>query len=334
MERHVLVDGDNLIHRSHAIFVLDKFGTDIMTAPNGYPTGLIYGALSMLGDWLTSISNPTKLVFFLDGRPSRRLGLDPGYKQEEEEKPRPWKTSASITLSDGFVANSQLDLLVHILCLLGFEIYHHPEEEADDLMASYVSSKPDVVHIVVSSDKDFYQLLDGNERVVLYRPGVSGNRFFDAEKAEEHMLKLYKVRVPPSNVRMFKALTGDPSDGIVGIPRLRKKVAAPLCRFRNIDELYASGLPGLSPSEREKTEAMRERIRLNFELVGLVHSLNVESCRQPGDNIPNFQVALKILREDLDIRTVHPHMFQVSQPGRLRVSAPTSDLIPDFLSDI
>ena len=332
MDRNVLIDGNNLLHRAHAVFVKDRTGPDVMTSSGGYPTGLIYGVLSMLADWVPSISRPTRMVFFLDGVPKRRLAMDPGYKFKEESD-MPGKSDTPLRLSDGYEARNELDVIVHVMKLLGADFCYHPDEEADDLIASYVRSRFDDMCVIISSDKDFYQILAWSDRVVIYRPGLKTNRFFDAERAEEDMLTRFKVRVPPSNIRMFKALTGDSSDGIVGIPRLRKRVAAPLCRFESVDELYGSDFPGFSKAEREKAAALKERIRLNFELIGLNDRLDLGPILQ--DSEPDFKAASRILKEDLGITTVYPHVFRFEEPGTVRLSPASSyELLPDFLKGI
>lgn len=334
LKRNILVDGNNLIHRSHAVFVKGKSDGELMTSPSGYPTGFIYGVFSMLADWIPEISNPSKMVFFLDGRPVRKLAMDPGYKQKEddEERERPGSSSCPIVLSDGFEASTEMDVVTHLLSLLGVDVCHHPEEEADDLIASYARSTSEDMNVIVSSDTDFYQMLAWSDRIVLFRPGTGPDRFYDAEKAEEHLLKRFKVRIPPENVRMFKALTGDSSDGIVGVPRVRKKVVAPLCHHATVDDLYATGFPGFSRAEREKAESLKERIRTNFDLIGLNDGLDLSGSIV--ESSPDFKAASSILRDDLGITTVFPHVFRFGG-GTVRTSSPSPvDLLPDFLKDI
>lgn len=333
LNRNVLVDGNNLLHRSFAVFVKGKEPHEEMTSPSGYPTGLIYGMLSMLSDWVSEISNPTQVVFFLDGRPTRKLALDPEYKKKDGVVTvRPGSEERPVVLSDGFEARTEMDVVTHLLSLLGVDLYHHQDEEADDLIASYVRLHSSSMNVIISSDTDFYQMLAWNDRIVLFRPGTGSNRFFDSERAEEHLLKRFKVRVPPKNVRMFKALTGDSSDGIVGIPRVRKKAVAPLCHLSSVDDLYATGLPGLSKAEKDRAESLKDRIRTNFELIGLNDGIDLKPALFKSS--PDFQAASSILRDDLGITTVFPHTFQFGQEGRVRVSAPSFDLLPDFLRDI
>lgn len=337
MDRNVLIDGNNVLHRAYAVFVKDRVGEDVMTSPGGYPTGLTYGFMSMISDWIQAISNPTRMAFFLDGVPRRRLAIDPDYKKKEEHD-RPGRIEAPLVLSDGYKARNELDVIIHLMSLLGADLYQHEDEEADDLVASYVRSHMDDMNVVISSDKDFYQMLSWGDRIILYRPGVKGNRFFDAERAEEDLVKKYKlekygVRLPPSSVRMFKTLTGDASDGIVGVPRLRKKVAAPLCHHLSVADLYATGFPGFSGAEKKRANELRERIEKNFELVGLHDDIDLSPIVRKA--APDFKMASRILRDDLGMHTVFAHSFKFGRTGKVRLSPSTSyDLLPDFLKGI
>jgi DNA polymerase-1 len=328
--RTVLVDGNNLLHRVHAVFVTNR-SHDPLIGPSGYPTGLVYGFLSLLSDWVSSISDPSGMAVFFDGVPRRRLALDPDYKKKEPGKVRPGSSPASIELRDGTRCRNELDVLTHVLRLMGVDVYHHPDEEADDLIASYVIAHPQDVHVIISSDRDYYQLFAENERLVIYRPG-NGSRFYDAETAEQDLTGKYKVALRPADVRMFKALTGDSSDKIPGVPRLRTKVAAPLCRHRTVEDLFATGLPGFSKAERQKTEELRERIALNLLLITLDSTVDFKSCRLGA--LTDYDLASKVLRDDLGISHVSPRSFLFRDP-RSRTGAPVVfNSLPDFLRDI
>ena len=344
--RNVLVDGNNLIHRAYFAYCQSRIreGLRPLCTPGkpprgGYPTGVIYGSLVMLSSWLYDINAITKISVFFDGVPRRRLALDPGYKGDRDFAERGLKLSDPSgtgvrferDLLDGFHAECEIDVLAHLMSLLGCDVYHHPDEEADDLVASFVSSKPDEMHVVVSDDKDFFQLLT-NPRVVVFRPGNKEDRFFDAEKAEAHWAKFQKGSHPPvpvSQVRMFKSLCGDSSDSIIGIERLRKKVALPLCHLSSVDEVYASGFPNWSKSEKEKALFLRERIRINYELVGLHDDIPLEPCRKNVSS--DFSKAKEILREDLDISSVDLRPFQMGAPEPVQ---PAQIPLDSWLSDI
>jgi len=343
VERHVLVDGNNLVHRAYYAYVEARYsrGEPLLSGPGGYPTGVIYGSLSMLSSWLWAISNPTRISVFFDGYSKRRKELDPSYKSNRDDAANrglkltdPSSTGIRFdkVLRDGYNATCEVDVLSHILSLLGCDIYHHPSEEADDLIASFCRRRPETLRFIVSADKDFFQLLT-DPRVVCYVPGVEGDRFFDAEKSERYWARLNKGKhpaVPPSHVRMFKALCGDASDGISGVERLRKKVAVALCHHGSVDELYATGLPGFSPAEKEKALAMVDRVRTNYELVGLHDTVDLDECVRPGT--ADFTTALDIIRQDLDITSVDVTPFRIGET--LAPAVPEAIPMDAWLSEI
>ena len=321
--RNVLVDGNNLVHRAYYAFVESRLkeGKPLLCSPGGFPTGVVYGFLSMLSSWLYDIPSPTSVSVFFDGVPSRRLSMDPEYKAGRDAHGLRMEVSnaQSLMLRDGREVRGELELLAAVLQLLGCDVYHHPQEEADDLIASYVRSKPGEIHIIVSADRDFFQLLT-NPRVVCYLPGIDGDRFFDAERSGHHWAKLNKGKhpvVPPTHVRMFKALCGDTSDAIHGVERLRKRVAVPLCHHTNVDDLYATGLPGFSDVEREKAVAARERVRTNYDLVGLNDLIDLSWCLRPGS--ADIPAAKDVCREDLGMESLDFSSFRM---GPTPVPAP------------
>jgi DNA polymerase-1 len=331
-DRTVLVDGNNLLHRAYAVYVTNR-SDDPLISPSGYPTGLIYGFLNMLSDWVSSISDPTGISVFFDGVPRRRLAMDPDYKKKEPGHVRPGSSPARIRLCDGHVCEDELGVMAHVLSLMGADIYHHPDEEADDLIASYVRQHPSDVHVIISSDRDYYQLFSESDRLVIYRPGHAGGaRFFDADTAESDLSKKYDVALRPSDILMFKALTGDPSDKIPGVPRLRKRVAAPLCRHRTVDDLMATGLPGFSKEEKRKTEELRDRLALNLRLIALDSNVDLSGSRRPA--LDDVQAAGRVLREDLGIVHVSPSSFRFAGSRVRHGGAVVFNPVPDFLRDI
>ncbi|OPZ34813.1 MAG: DNA polymerase I, thermostable [Synergistetes bacterium ADurb.BinA166] len=298
--RNVLVDGNNLAHRAYYSFVEDRMkkGKPVLCSAGGFPTGMSYGFLTTLASWIYSVPRASSVSVFFDGVPARRLALDPGYKSGRSPSgPRmaPVPSGPSFTLRDGQIVSSELELLSAILLRLGCDVYHSPTEEADDLIASFVQARPGETHFIMSADKDMFQLVD--DRTVCCRPDHEG--FFDSERVTQYMLKLYGAPVSPSQIRMFKALTGDSSDFIPGIPRLRKKLAHSLCSHRSIQDLYASGLPGLSKAERAQAIALRPRVELNYELVRLDGGLDLSQLLRPGAlSIP---AAMELCQEDLNM---------------------------------
>jgi hypothetical protein len=100
-----------------------------------------------------------------------------------------------------------------------------------------------------------------------------------------------------------------------------------------VDEVYASGFPAWSDAEKKKASALKDRIRLNFDLVGLNDNLDLSPMLQKST--PDFEAASKILKEDLGIMTVYPHVFKFGRVGTVRFSQASSyNTLPDFLKGI
>lgn len=312
MSRNVLVDGNNILHQAYHVFVKDRT-EDPFISHQGYPTGLIYGVLSMLSNWVLEVDRFTAIKFFLDGAPRRRRGMDAEYKLRDSDGFDP-ASKAPIVLSDGYRADSEVDVLCHVLHLLGVETFHHPDEEADDLIASYVSQHPGDVHVIISSDKDFYQLL--SDVVVQYRPGLKGNRFYDADRIER------ELGVSPDHVRLYKSMVTDSSDNIPGVSRVRKKVIAALCRLGSLQAIAGSDMKPASALEKQKILDHWDRIKLNFDLVGMIRDLDVESMSQKLE--PDVDTAKRVLNDDLDIGFLDVNAFVPVRSGFVRAADPVN----------
>lgn len=357
VHRNVLVDVNNLLYRAYFAFIGPRLaaekhnaecdpGDRVPVPPASMArllrhgtgefldmdVGIVYGCLKILASWLYDINKPTRIVAFFDGLPARRTALFPDYKKRDKDDVKqvvhiegPGTSELSVNLRDGTRVFGPVSLLAYVLRLLGCDVFHHEGEEADDLIATFVRKNPDNVNIIVSSDKDFFQLV--GDRTVVYRPGPDKPRIHDAERVEDRMEKLYKVRVGPSQIRMFKALTGDSSDGIPGVHGLRKKSAAPLCHLASVAEVYETGLPTFSKGERGKAIAARSQVELNYDLVGFYDDLDLAECLQPAAG--DFALAGSILREDLSLTDVDLLPFRVGKHAVKAVFA-----TPDWLADV
>lgn len=339
-KRYLLVDGNNLVHRAYYAHVESKLsrGEPILCTSDGFPTGVLYGSLSMLESWIRELGD-LEVVAFFDGVPKRRKEIDPGYKAGRQADAgrglrMSGETGAKVdrVLADGARVPGEVEALAHILPLLGCAVYHHPEEEADDLIASFCAQNPGAVRIIASSDKDFFQLLE-DPRVACYVPGGTGNRLYDAERATQYWadLKSVKVAVRPSQVRMFKALCGDSSDSIPGVERLRKKAAITVCDLRTVEEVLATGLPAFSASEREKVIASADRVRMNLDLVTLRDRLDLAAALASPPR-PDHELAARILQKDFEIFSVDAGAFRRGRPPADAVPPPLP--VEDWLADV
>lgn len=278
---HLLIDGNNLAHRAFwSEEARVKRGESAHKDKFKQPIGVLRGVLSYVGQTLEELNNVTDVHVFFDGVPKKRLEIFPEYKKQNLEK-LSFKSdlkdkSAEFHFGD-LIETNQMSALARLFCLFGFSVYHLSEDESDDMIASFVS-KSDGVNIIVSSDKDFFQLVGG--KTVVYRFGHEYPRLHDSEKVEETMEKLTKgSRVRPDQIRMFKTLTGDTSDGIKGIFKLRKKMAHRLSEYKSVEEIVNSDLSFLSSSERHGIISGAETLKVNHRLVGMFDDLNLDEAK-------------------------------------------------------
>jgi DNA polymerase-1 len=209
----LLIDGHALLHRAyHAI--------PGMTSPSGFPTGAIYGFLSMFFKALSDIKPTHTLVVFDVPGPTFRDKIATDYKAHR--KP------ADKEMTD------QLPKLKEILDALNIPVFEKSGFEADDLLGIIADKTPkDMLNIIVTGDLDLLQLIDNHTQVYRFKIGFSDIQIFDMDS----MLKTYGIN--PSQWVDYKAIKGDASDNIPGVPGIGEKGALDLIKtFGSLEEVY------------------------------------------------------------------------------------------------
>ena len=209
----LLIDGHALFHRAfHAL--------PNMTGPGGFPTGAIFGFLSMLFKALVDIKPTHALVTFDVPGPTFRDKMSSDYKATRKA------TADELTI--------QLPKLKEILMALDIPIYEKPGYEADDLLGIIAhKTAKDVLNIIVTGDLDLLQLIDNHTHVYRFKTGFSDIQIFDTDK----MVEIYGLH--PSQWVDYKAIKGDTSDNIPGVPGIGEKGALELMKtFGSLDAVY------------------------------------------------------------------------------------------------
>ncbi len=209
----LLIDGHALFHRAfHAL--------PAMSNSDGFPTGAIFGFFSMLFKALADIK-PSHLVVTFDVKgPTFRDKLTTDYKATRKAAP------------DELLI--QLPKIKEILQALDIPIYEKEGYEADDLLGIISHKTPkDVLNIIVTGDLDLLQLIDNHTVVYRFKTGFSDIQIFDIEK----MVEIYGLH--PSQWVDYKAIRGDTSDNIPGVPGIGEKGALDLIKqFGSLDGVY------------------------------------------------------------------------------------------------
>ena len=208
-QRVLMIDGLNLFFRNFAMLN--------MVNPDGVHVGGLGGFFRSLGALIRQIQ-PTSVYVVFDGAGSAnaRKNLLPEYKSGRDLQ-RITNWDAFDNLEDEHDAKvDQMVRVIQYLKTLPVKTVTLPKVEADDIIA-YISSiipkKPEDKVFIVSSDKDFLQLV--NENIIVYRP--MEKEYYTDKTIEE------KYKMPPHNFILYKTLLGDNSDKVKGVKGLGEK---------------------------------------------------------------------------------------------------------------
>jgi DNA polymerase-1 len=244
-----LVDGSNFLFRAfHAL--------PPMSTRDGTPTGAVFGMTNMLLRLIEDRKPSHMAVIFDAGGRSERSEIFPEYKANRPECPPELVP--------------QFDLSRRLLRALGLPVLDARDVEADDLIATLArrAQRGGLRVVIVSSDKDLMQLVQGDE-ITLHdtmKEGGKGKSYGPAEVEE-------KFGVPPAQLGDVLALMGDSIDNVPGVPGVGEKTAAALIKqfgslpalLDHIDDIKIRGADRIKAALRER----REQVLLSRRLVAL-----------------------------------------------------------------
>jgi DNA polymerase I len=211
-----LIDGNSLAYR--AFFALpESIGTS-----DGRPTNAIYGLASMLVKIIVE-HKPAGVVVAWDAGMSGREVVYDLYKAQRPPRPD--------------LLREQWPHLMPLVEAFGYTNVKVEGYEADDVIGSLVhrAREQGIPVMVVSGDRDVYQLVDDGVRVMTTSRGVTDTKVYDREGVVE------RYGVPPELVTDLIGLKGDTSDNIPGVPGIGDKTAAQLLQeFGSLEEVLAN----------------------------------------------------------------------------------------------
>jgi DNA polymerase-1 len=210
-----LIDGNSLLYR--AFFALPT----TLATTDGRVTNAVYGFTSMLIRLLRE-EKPDAIVvaFDLPGKTFRHEAYE-HYKAHRPETPNELV--------------SQMPLARQVLDALAIPVVEKEGFEADDVLgtlARRAAAEGDEV-MIVTGDRDAFQLIDEHVRVMTTRKGISDIVVYDRDGVVE------RYGIPPERVVDYVGLKGDTSDNIPGVPGVGEKTASQLVsEFGTLDALY------------------------------------------------------------------------------------------------
>src|SRR3954469_15403922 len=253
MERLMLLDGYGLVYRGY--FALPPLTTskgDLVNGVFGFASIVLRGIQDLQPDYLA-------VSFDLPG-PTFRHDAYAEYKATRVRMPDDLR--------------DQFPKVREVVKALRIPVYEMQGYEADDVIGTItkqLDGNDDLETTIVTVDLDMLQLVTPRVRLMTTRSGVENTIMYDIARIDE------RFGLRPDQMVDYKALKGDPSDNIPGVPGVGEKTAAKLIRdFGDLDTLFAS-LDKVTPTKLgEKLAEHVEQIRMGRELSRIVRDLPIQ----------------------------------------------------------
>ncbi len=274
----LVLDGKSVINRAF-------FGVKPLTTREGLFTNAIYGFLNIL-ERMEKEEQPEAVcvAFDLHG-PTFRHKQYEGYKATRHGMPEELA--------------QQMPIMKQVLSAMNIPIYECQGWEADDVIGTIgrICGNNDWDCVVVTGDRDSLQLIDNHTSVklVISKQGQTTATLYDVAKFKE------EYGFTPEKMVDLKALMGDSSDNIPGVPGVGPKTASELLiRFGSLDNLYANlDDASIRPKLREKLEAEKDKAYLSYDLATIrknapIDFAPMDAVIQPANKQELYRLFVKL----------------------------------------
>ncbi|MEB3205946.1 MAG: DNA polymerase I [Vampirovibrionales bacterium] len=276
----VLIDGHALAYRMY--FALERTA---MKTSRHEPTWAVYGFINALFAMLKEVKPDGVAVAFDVSRESFRTDLFPAYKAHRQSMPDAMRV--------------QMDWILQAVETLGIPLFQINHVEADDVigtLAHQLTRDTAATVLILTGDQDAFQLVRSDGRIKVLIPSGTpkeGLKYYD----EAAIIEKWGIR--PDQVVDYKALRGDTSDNIPGVPGIGEKTAAKLLgEFNSLDGVYTQ-LDTVKPDKlREKLTQFKDQAYLSQKLAQIIHDVpNVSvSLESLALHIPDWQLWVAFLQ--------------------------------------
>ncbi len=253
-EKIMLIDGNSIVNRAF-------YGVPLLTNGEGRYTNGVYGFLNILFKLLDEEQPDYLAVAFDLHAPTFRHRTFDGYKGTRKGMPEE--------------LCEQMPLLKEVLQAMHIPIFEQESFEADDILGtlSALAEKNGIVPVVVSGDRDLLQL--AGETLKVRIPKTKGGR---TETEDYYAADVQaKYGVTPAEFIDMKALMGDASDNIPGVPGIGEKTAAKIItQYHDIETAIAHAAEIKPKKASENLAAYQEQARLSKFLATIVRDMPLE----------------------------------------------------------
>jgi DNA polymerase-1 len=294
----LLIDGHALVYRAF-------FAMPALTNSRGELTNAAYGFTSMLLKAFTEHRPGYSIAAFDPPGPTFRHEEMAGYKAQRPPMPADLRP--------------QVQWARDVVAVLGIPEVEIPTFEADDVIGSLsvkaVTAGLDV--IIVTGDIDMLQLVNPHVRVLINRRGISDTVVYDVDAVRA------RFGFDPPLVVDYKALQGDASDNIPGVPGVGEKTAMNLIHEHGPLEAILEAVPGMKPGRLQANLAEHaDQARLSKRMATIQCDLDVP-LDLAGARVGGYdQPAVHVLFDRLEFRSLLPRLGEALGYGTAPVTGP------------
>ena len=301
-ERLALIDSNSLIYRAF-------FAVPPLTTTKGELANATFGFASILLKSLEQVTPQHIAAAFDLPVPTFRREMEPTYKATRKPMPDELRP--------------QFERCKQLLDAFGIPMYSLPGFEADDVIGALArqAEAKGVETIIVSGDLDPLQLVTPHIKLMTTRQGFQNTVIYD----EEMIRQRYGLR--PDQMVDFKALKGDATDNIPGVPGVGDKTAAKLIAERgNLEGVYAE-LGSYTPRLREALAVNKDQVFRSRELATIVTDLPVTLELERTRRTTYDRAAVLELFRDLEFRSLVPRLPPADQNLAAPPPTPSAPLV-------
>lgn len=282
-DKLVLIDGHSIINRAF-------YGVPDLTNASGVHTGAVYGFLNIFFKLLDEEKPDYVVVAFDEHAPTFRHKIFAEYKGTRKPMPEELK--------------SQVPLLRRVLDAMGVATLSIPGLEADDIMGTLAKkSQAEGMKVsLVSGDRDLLQIADENIliRIPKTKSGKTTVEDYTPSRVEE------EFGVDPQKFIQLKALMGDSSDNIPGVPKVGPKTASELMQtYGSIDGIYEHLDEIKGNSVRESLRAHRDLADLSLVLATIEINADINLDKEKSKRGDYFTPAAYELIKELGLKSLY-----------------------------
>jgi len=253
--KFLIIDGNSIMNRAF-------YGIRILSTKDGTYTNAVYGFLSIYYMMLEKINPNFVAVTFDLSKPTFRHEMFDQYKAGRRSMPDELRP--------------QMPLIKDILRAMNISILELEGYEADDILGTVAknNSKQEIKTFILTGDRDSFQLIDENTSIVMpsTKMGKTEYTIYDLAKLKE----VYNLE--PKQIIDMKALMGDKSDNIPGIPLVGEKTAQSLLELYNsLDYIYEN------VDTIDVSENLRMRLKEHKDMAYLSYNLATINTATPVD---------------------------------------------------